>query len=322
MESVGRRLGGVVSPDLFKMLLFCGRELVRKKESPATEHGNGHVLRPREVSMSARSEPVAACASGVIPKLIFQTWKTRDELPSNYSRWSSTFSALNPGYEHLIWDDADNRDFIAKKFPWFLSHYDAYPREIFRADIIRYFFLYEYGGMYVDMDTECLRPLNELKYSGDVILGRMGRDESFPHSIPNAIMASAPRQLFWLLVISMAMELLQQHLARGDLRAQGPEWMTGPVLLKSAHDYYVSHDSIATYNKVADVVRNIGAGYSVYPGNVEVLAPERWYPVDWNNRIHQIFRRAVVNKKRIPEPAESRWLFPRSDVVTYWTHSW
>ena len=317
---MGRHFASVVSPNLVKMLVFCGKELVRGV--PPLAGARNALASSPGIGRPPRSEPGAAPASGVIPRIIFQTWKTRHDLPSNYSHWSSTFSALNPGYEHLIWDDADNRDFIARKFPWFLACYDAYLREIYRADIIRYFFLYEYGGVYVDMDTECLRPLDELKYSGEVVLGRMGTNTSFPHSIPNAIMASAPRQIFWLLVISMAIERLRLHLAKGDLHLQGPEWMTGPILLKAAHDYYVSHDSMDTYNRVSEVLGNVGAESGARPGSVELLAPERWYPVDWNNRVHQLFRSAVVKKKRIPEPSESRWLFPQSDMVTYWTHSW
>ena len=59
-----------------------------------------------------------------------------------------------------------------------------------RVDAVRYFFLYHFGGLYVEMDAECLRPVAPLFQSGDVWLGRMGSNPAFAHSIPNAIMAS------------------------------------------------------------------------------------------------------------------------------------
>jgi mannosyltransferase OCH1-like enzyme len=38
---------------------------------------------------------------------------------------------------------------IASKFPWFLSTFKSYPYGIQRADALRYFVLYEYGGIYL-----------------------------------------------------------------------------------------------------------------------------------------------------------------------------
>jgi len=41
---------------------------------------------------------------------------------------------------------------IKRVAPWFLPTYDNYPYNIQRVDSSRYFLLYQYGGMYVDMD--------------------------------------------------------------------------------------------------------------------------------------------------------------------------
>jgi mannosyltransferase OCH1-like enzyme len=140
----------------------------------------------------------------VIPAIIFQTWKSRTTIPANYAYWRQTIISHCPDYQIILWDDADNRAFIQEHHPWFLTFYDRYPREIFRADIVRLFFLYQYGGIYIDMDTECLAPLDGLRAEGDVVLGRMGWDERFEHSVPNAIMASKPHQAFWLVAIALA----------------------------------------------------------------------------------------------------------------------
>src|SRR5690606_28155640 len=104
----------------------------------------------------------------------------------------------------------------------------------------RLFFLFRFGGLYADLDTECLRPLDPVLSGRQLVLGQMGEDLQFAHAIPNAMMASAPRQLFWLLAVSMAIERIRECTGSDDMRARGPEALTGPILLKDAYDYYVA----------------------------------------------------------------------------------
>jgi hypothetical protein len=45
---------------------------------------------------------------------------------------------------------------IEEKFPWFLESWLKYPYNIQRADVLRYFVLYEYGGIYlVSLSAVC-----------------------------------------------------------------------------------------------------------------------------------------------------------------------
>lgn len=62
----------------------------------------------------------------------------------------------------MLWTDASSREFIAEHYPWFLDTFDNYEFPIQRADVIRYFVLYHYGGIYLDLDVGCLRPLDPL----------------------------------------------------------------------------------------------------------------------------------------------------------------
>lgn len=94
------------------------------------------------------------------PKIIFQTWKTHS-LPKQFAYWSETWKKYNP-YNYVLWDDKENREFVATNFNWFLPTYDGYDAGIKRADAIRYMFLYKYGGIYADLDFECLKPFDDL----------------------------------------------------------------------------------------------------------------------------------------------------------------
>lgn len=64
--------------------------------------------------------------------------------------------------EYMLWTDASSREFIAKDYPWFLDTFDGYTYPIQRADAIRYFVLYHYGGVYLDLDIGCQRPVDSL----------------------------------------------------------------------------------------------------------------------------------------------------------------
>lgn len=265
----------------------------------------------------------ATDAEALIPKIVYQTWKSRNVIPANYAYWRSTFADHNPDYALVLWDDADNRQFVTDRFPALLGAYDSYPREIFRADIIRLMFLYTFGGFYADMDTECVRSLDALRGAGDVVLGRMGRDPAFDHSIPNAIMASKPRQGFWLLALSFAFDRLEApEIRKTDFTSvTGPEYLTGPILLKDAAEFYLEHGPEAAFERVAARFGEETAEQAQY-GRITLLEPESLYPIDWNNPLHRILIKRMSAAKQVIKPREVQRLFMRSFMVTYWSHSW
>lgn len=62
----------------------------------------------------------------------------------------------------MLWTDASSREFIANEYPWFLDTFDGYTYPIQRADAIRYFVLYHFGGVYIDLDIGCTKRLDPL----------------------------------------------------------------------------------------------------------------------------------------------------------------
>ncbi|KAJ7228542.1 glycosyltransferase family 32 protein [Mycena pura] len=96
-----------------------------------------------------------------IPRILHQTWKTCT-LPEKWRSISQECRDMMPDYEYMLWTDESSREFIARHYPWFLNTFDDYSYAILRADAIRYFVLYHYGGIYMDLDIGCLRPLDPL----------------------------------------------------------------------------------------------------------------------------------------------------------------
>jgi inositol phosphorylceramide mannosyltransferase catalytic subunit len=251
----------------------------------------------------------------MIPNRIFQTWKNKDELPRKCAYWRSTLLETNRNFEFELWDDADNRKFIQENAAWFLAIYDSYGAEIYRVDMVRYFYLYLKGGFYIDLDTEGLRPLDSYLSHPGIVLGRMGPDPDIENCIPNAIMASRPREEFWLVVIAMAMK-------RASKRAS-PEVLTGPILLKEALDAYLFNWKWQTDRLVRRCSRLLDETQQPLPttSDILILPPQAWYPIDWTNESDSALRQQVLDYELL-DHARKQMLFPNSSLVTWWMHSW
>lgn len=175
----------------------------------------------------------------MIPRILHQTWKTRD-IPEPLRHYAQTWQMHHPDWEYRLWTDQDNRDFIARHYPGFLPVYDAYQSPICRVDAVRYFLLRHYGGVYVDLDFECLAPQDALLESAAVLLGEepaahmeyhrggiVARD--LQHLVCNAWMASPPGHPFWDHVIECMIAVRAEP---------GPLEATGPLMLTHAVDSY------------------------------------------------------------------------------------
>lgn len=132
-----------------------------------------------------------------IPKKIMQTWKTRD-VPAAWQSSPASLAAQMPGWEYTLLTDADNRAFVAAHFPDFLPYYDAFPYPVMRADAVRYMWLYVHGGIYLDLDMEVVKPLDDLFAHGNLFLVPSGNT---PWVLTNSFMASAPGHPVWLAVV-------------------------------------------------------------------------------------------------------------------------
>ena len=104
---------------------------------------------------------------------------------------------------HRLWDLASMRSFVASEYPIFLDTYDNFDIDVKRTDFARILILFHFGGVYLDMDFECLRPMDDILRHGGLVLAE--HESNYPGGeIPNAMMASTPRHpFFWLLLHEM-----------------------------------------------------------------------------------------------------------------------
>jgi len=97
----------------------------------------------------------------MVSRTIHQTWKDKN-IPDHFLPWIKSWKDTHPDWEYKLWTDDDNRRLIKEKYEWFLPTYDNYEFNIQRADAIRCFILYEYGGLYADVDIWCAKDTSPL----------------------------------------------------------------------------------------------------------------------------------------------------------------
>jgi mannosyltransferase OCH1-like enzyme len=92
-----------------------------------------------------------------VPRIIHHIWIGPDPLPARHRSWIEGWRRHHPGWKHRLWTEENLPDDPIR--PEILDRLRA-PVE--RADILRLEILFRHGGVYVDTDLECLRPLDDL----------------------------------------------------------------------------------------------------------------------------------------------------------------
>ena len=95
-----------------------------------------------------------------IPHLLFQTWKDRQCVPQKVLVQAQTLAS---SYRHIILDDLDSISFLRAHYaPAVLERYLAFKSGAHKADMLRYCLLYKYGGVYLDIETVLVQPLENV----------------------------------------------------------------------------------------------------------------------------------------------------------------
>ena len=135
----------------------------------------------------------------VIPKLLHQTAKTH-ELPVAVKPYVEKLKALHPDWTYRLWTDTDNLELVKTRIPEFLDVYQKLPKNIMRADVIRYVLMYTHGGLYLDTDYEMLKPF-DLNHHDVVLPWEITDERGNGTRVANSIFASVPGHPFWKMLI-------------------------------------------------------------------------------------------------------------------------
>lgn len=149
----------------------------------------------------------------MVPRILHQIWLGPDPLPEDFARYRETWVAHHPAWEHRFWTEDD--------LPAGLRRPEVYERlrmPAERSDILRLEVLWLEGGVYVDTDFECHRPLDPVIEGLDFFTAPLKPDGW----INNAFIGSTPRHP----ILDRALnEVRPRELYGYDKHATGPRFL-------------------------------------------------------------------------------------------------
>ncbi len=92
-----------------------------------------------------------------IPRIIHRVWLGGEPMPEEHKRFGETFAQQHPDWKMRLWTDEDlpGLGIGAKERALARTQSEL-------SNLVRYEVLHQHGGVYVDTDVECLRPLTPL----------------------------------------------------------------------------------------------------------------------------------------------------------------
>ena len=123
-----------------------------------------------------------------IPKVINYFWFGNAEMPDIFYKCVASWKKYCPDYEIKRWDESN--------FDISISNYmiEAYSQKkyAFVSDYARFYILEKYGGIYLDIDVELLKNIDELLYQDAF----SGVENNSNFVAPGLILASQPHNKF------------------------------------------------------------------------------------------------------------------------------
>ena len=148
----------------------------------------------------------------MIPRVFHPIWLGEGPFP--YAVERESWHRFHPDWEHRLWTERD--------LPGDLELVEAanllrQPAE--RADILRLELLHRYGGVYLDADFECLKPVDPLLDGVSCFLGLLDSGR-----VSNAVIGAVPGHP----LLAKAMAEVRPRTTYGPVDREG----TGPLLLE------------------------------------------------------------------------------------------
>jgi mannosyltransferase OCH1-like enzyme len=143
----------------------------------------------------------------LIPRTIHRIWLGPKRMPADGRRYGESWRRYHPDWEMRLWTDADLRTFTNDDFLEGFYRARSFSE---RADVLRLELLRRFGGVYVDTDFECLRPIDPLIDGLSVFAAY-----EVPGRICNALIGAIPSH--------PAMEMAVREARHASGRGQYPE---------------------------------------------------------------------------------------------------
>lgn len=208
------------------LFVFC------QMASAKTLH-EGRMHSHHTLDISGKGKPTDTLVT--IPKLLhyiylpgLQAYKTESNKPESRipSKHFEGCQKIHTHWDSLFWDEVMGLQLVKEFYPWFLpvwEGYDGWGKQAKKSDALRVFIMHHYGGLYLDLDVECYKAVDESLKDYQLVLQGTG-DEG----VNNCVMASVPGHPFWT---EYAKTLVTRSALGSTPQFQSPMYMSGTLAL-------------------------------------------------------------------------------------------
>jgi GT2 family glycosyltransferase len=230
----------------------------------------------------------------MIPKILHQIWIGPKPAPSNLMR---TWKEKHPDFEYILWNEAEIQrrglSFICQKQINDIAEING------KADIIRWEILYQMGGYFVDADSICIEPFDEL-FEGKTAFATFENENMRKGLVATGTMGFVPKHplcfdvIQWISTSLEATKLIQETRAWYSV---GPALLTNMLNTGKYQDFsvfpshlflpihftgdeYIGHKKVYGYQEWGTAKQSYDTMNSiVLPDRVKTPPPSDWYSV-------------------------------------------
>lgn len=148
----------------------------------------------------------------MIEKIVHQIWyQGEKECPEKHQAKMKTWKQNHDTWKYMFWDEEKMQQIIKQEYPQYYKRWSTFNHMHQRIDFFKYILMDKYGGLYADIDTICLKPIDPLlKYDdnkskvGQVIVCKTASTDweswitfGTTESVNNGILISTKGHPFW-----------------------------------------------------------------------------------------------------------------------------
>lgn len=202
----------------------------------------------------------------MIPKIIHQIWIGPKEPPTIPM---DTWKDLNPDFEYIRWNE---EEFVKRDMHFECQNRIDDMQEINgKADIIRWEILYKYGGVFLDADSICIEPIDDLLMSKKCFAG-YEHEKLRPGLIATGTMGFPPEHP----LVKGAIEFIKENPIHTNMA-----WITvGPGLLTRMYETEKYNDLTIFPSYTFLPIHHTKQEYC---GHGKVYAYQLWGSTNFNN---------------------------------------
>lgn len=185
-----------------------------------------------------------------IPSSIHQVWYSDESLPRIFESLTESWKKCNPSWTYKLWEKEDIENLIRSKCIERMVQFNDALYDIQRIDIAKYLILYYVGGVYIDVDYECLRSIDSLIQNRSLCLSIEPKEHSVffngKQIIGNAFIGASSRNNFVKQLIENAFAQLNSAAVDKDAFDKFTYVLnsTGPYLLSKTYEELKSNQNL------------------------------------------------------------------------------